>query len=82
MRSYLFIGGAQGGINIPVANDQEAVQLPAGVKDMETYVRDRLSVSDIPITIYRHESLTRMQVLNRVVEHYKAWATNRPGGRR
>ena len=31
---------------------------------------------------YVHESLTPEQALNRLVEHYKAWAVNRPGGRR
>jgi len=33
-------------------------------------------------TIYLHSSLTPEQVLNRLVEHYKAWYVNRPGGRR
>jgi len=32
--------------------------------------------------IYIHESLTPEQALNRLVEHYKAWAVNMPGGRR
>jgi hypothetical protein len=56
--------------------------MPVGVTDSETYVRESLSVGDASITIYRHESLTPEQVLNRLVEHYKAWAVNRPGGRR
>jgi hypothetical protein len=53
-----------------------------GVTDSEIYARESLSVGDASITIYRHESLTPEQVLNRLVEHYKAWAVNRPGGRR
>jgi hypothetical protein len=29
-----------------------------------------------------HESLTPTEALSRLVEHYKAWCVNRPGGRR
>ena len=41
-----------------------------------------LSLGGVPIVAYVHESLTPEQALNRLVEHYKAWAVNRPGGRR
>ncbi len=41
-----------------------------------------LSVGDASIYIYRHESLTPEQVLNLLIESYKAWAVNQPGGRR
>jgi hypothetical protein len=40
-----------------------------------------LSVGNISVVIFRHESLTSVQVLSRFVEHYRAWAVNRPGGR-
>jgi hypothetical protein len=50
--------------------------------DKETYTRSTLSVGDVSITIYIHESLTPEQALNRLVEHYKAWCVNMPGGRR
>jgi len=81
MQSYLFIGGKRDNLNVPVPPDLESVQLPAGVTGKETYIRETLAVGDVFITIYRHESLTSVQVLNRLVEHYKAWAVNRPGGR-
>ncbi len=78
MKNYLFIGGIQDGVNARVAPDQEVIHVPVGAKNSETYIRDRLSVGDSFISIYRHESLTSRQALNRVVEHYKAWSTYRP----
>ena len=60
----------------------ESERLQVGVTDKETYTRSTLSVGDVSITIYIHESLTREQVLKRLVESYKAWAVNQPGGRR
>ena len=41
-----------------------------------------LSVGDVSTTIYLHKSLTPEQALKRLVESYKAWCVNRPGGRR
>jgi hypothetical protein len=82
MRSYLFIGGGKDGLRIPLADEPGAIQLPAGATKKETYVREKLSVGDASIYIYRHESLTPEQVLNLLIESYKAWAVNRPGGRR
>jgi hypothetical protein len=82
MQSYLFIGGAYDGLSFPVTDDADFVQWPVGVTNSGVYARESLSVGDASITIYRHESLTPEQVLNRLVEHYKAWAVNRPGGRR
>ena len=81
MQSYLFIGGRQDGRTNPLQPGQESVEMPMGITDKETYLRDTLSVGDVYITIYRHESLTSEQVLNRVVEYYKAWAMNKPGAR-
>ena len=70
MQSYLFICGAQDGLSSPVADDVEFVQWPVGVTDSEVYARESLSVGDAFIDIFRHESLTPEQVLNRLVEHY------------
>jgi hypothetical protein len=35
----------------------------------------------VSIMIYIQESMTPEQTLNRLVEHYRAWCVNRPGGR-
>lgn len=48
----------------------------------DLYIRDSLSVGDTSITFYRHEDLTPEQVLNKLIDHYKAWAVNRLGSRR
>jgi len=81
MQNYLFIGGNQDGLDIPVQPDLESMQPPAGVTGKETYYRERLTVWDVAVTIYRHESLTASQILDTLISHYKAWAVNRPGGR-
>jgi len=81
MQSYLFIGGNQDSLNVPVPPDQDTVELPAGVTGKDTCILETLAVGDVFIAIYRHESLTSVQVLNRLVEHYKAWAVIQPGGR-
>ena len=52
----------------PCKKEAEKVkQLPSGVTRLETYVRDTLSVGDVVITIYRHDSLTSQQVLKRLI---------------
>ena len=81
MQTYLFIGGDKDGLSIPAPSGVETVQLPLGVTGRETYTRSTLSVSDVTNIIYIHESLTPEQALNRLVEHYRAWAVNQPGGR-
>ena len=81
MQTYLFIGGNQDSLNIALADTPKSIQLPAGVTEKETYVRDGLIVGDGAVVIYRHESLTSQEVLNRLIEYYKAWAVNMPGGR-
>jgi hypothetical protein len=70
------------GLNIPVADNMDAIELPAGVTSSEGYIRNFLSFGRASVAVYRHESLTSKQALDRLVEHYKAWAVNRPGGRR
>jgi hypothetical protein len=82
MENYLHIGGNWDGINVPATDESKSVQLPVGVTAEETYIRKTLSICDVSITIYIHESLTPEQALNRLVEHYKAWCVNMPGGRR
>jgi len=81
MQSYFFIGGAHDGLIFPAADDADFVQWPVGVTDSEVYARESLSVGDAFIDIFRHESLTPEQVLSLLVEHYKAWAEDQPGGR-
>ena len=76
MPNYLHIGGANDGLTIPVVDGAETA---AG---FDLYIRDSLIVSDVSITFYRHESLTSEEVLNRLIEYYKAWCVNMPGGRR
>ena len=76
MQSYLFIGGGQDSINVPVADDQDVIQLPKDVTGKDNYFRETLSVGDASITIYRHDSLTSEQVLARIVVHYEAWAAH------
>jgi hypothetical protein len=81
MQTYLFFGGNQDCLNIPLTPDVDVVQLPASVTGKDNYLAAKLAVDDVSITVYRHESLTPEQVLNRLIEHYKAGTKNRPGGR-
>jgi hypothetical protein len=74
MPNYLHIGGANDGLTILVVDNAETFP------GFDLYIRDSLSVGDESITIYRHESLTRGEALNRLVEYYKAWCLKRPGG--
>ena len=81
MQSYLLVGGHWDGLSISAPDEPKSVQLPVGVTDNETHIRDTLTVGDMSITFYRHESLTPEQVLDQIVTYYKAWAVNRPGSR-
>jgi hypothetical protein len=71
MQSYLFIGGAYDGLSSPVADDADFVQWPGGATGTDVYAREALSVGDAFIDIFRHESLTLEQVLERLIERYK-----------
>jgi len=42
----------------------------------------RLTEETPYIDIFRHESLTPAQILDRMVHYYKAWCVNSPDGRR
>jgi hypothetical protein len=75
------IGTGKDGLNIPVADNMDAIELPAGVTSSEGYIRNSLSVGRASVAVYRHESLTSKQVLDRLVEHYRPWSANRPGSR-
>ena len=81
MQYYLHVGGGKDGMSYPAADDAETVQWPVAVTDRETYIRSTLSVGVVSVAIYLHSSLTPEQALIRLVEHYKAWRVNRPGGR-
>jgi len=82
MENYLHIGGGKDGLSYPAPDDAETTQCPVAVTDKETYARSTLSLGDMSIVVYVHESLTVEQALDRLVAHYKAWAVKRPGGRR
>jgi len=81
VESYLFIGGSRDCLYIPVASDVGVLQLWTDIAGIENYIRETLSVGDVSITVYRHESLTPQHVLDLFVSHYKSCAVNRPGGR-
>jgi hypothetical protein len=80
----LFIGGGDNGLTHPMPDDgAESLQWPVGVSGRrEIYNRLALSLGDASIVLYVHESLPPEQALNNLVEYYKAWCVNRPGGRR
>jgi hypothetical protein len=83
MENFLFIGGRQDGLNIPLGDDVEFVQMADGAKGRDTYIRDTLVIGiDTSITFYRHEKLTPEEVLDLLAKHYKAWCLNRSGGPR
>jgi len=81
-QAYPLIGGAHDGLDFPAPDDAESIQIPVGVTDKETYVREKLTVGGASITIYRYESLAPEHVLHLLVGHYKAWCVNRSGSRR
>jgi hypothetical protein len=66
---------------MPVVDGLDTLRLPVSVTDRETYIRSTLTVGHASVAIYKHESLTPEQALNRLVEYYKAWCVNRPGWR-
>jgi len=81
MQGYLHIGGNEYGLTHPVPNDAETIQWRVGITGKETYHRETLSLGDVSVAIYIHESLTLAQAVAQLFEHYKAWAVNQPGGR-
>jgi hypothetical protein len=64
--SYLCIGGNRDGLDWPAHAAEDTIQIPVGVTDKETYRRSTLSVGDVSITVYVHESLTPEQALSRL----------------
>ena len=82
MQSYPCIGGNHDGLNYPAYADAETIQWSLGLTSRDTYIREMLILGDAAITVYVHESLTPEEVLNLLVEHYRAWRVNQPGGRR
>jgi len=81
MQGCLCVGGIHDGLKYPAHADAETIYLSVGVIGREEYNRSALSVGDVSVTVYLHKSLTPEQALKRLVEHYKAWAVNQPGGR-
>ena len=80
MENFLFIGGHQDGLNIPLADDVESIQLGDGATGRETYIRDTLALGALAsFTFYRHEELTPEEVIDLLVKHYQAWCVNMPG---
>ena len=80
MQDYLFIGGSQDGLNALVTPDQKTVQLQMGDTDSETYVRDSLALGDVFVTVYRLESLSAEDALDRLILGFKSWVATRRGG--
>jgi len=78
----LFIGGNDDGLTNPAPDDAETPHWPSGIASRELYNRATLSLGDVSVAVYVHESLTLEQALNLLVDYYKAWCLNRPGGRR
>jgi hypothetical protein len=80
MQSYLFIGGDQDGLNIPVADEVESIQLPVDAAGGETYIRDTLAIGAYAsFTFYRHKELQPDEVIDLLAKHFKEWAMNQPG---
>jgi len=82
MQSYLLIGGSHDSLNYPAHADAETIFLPVGLTGRDEYNRSTLAVGDVSTVVYLHKSLTPQQALNLLIESYKAWCVNRPGGRR
>jgi hypothetical protein len=82
MQHYLHISGGKDGLSYPAVDDAETEEWPVAITDEETYTRSTLSVGDVSTYIFIRKSLTPEQTFNRIIEHYKAWAVNMPGGRR
>ena len=82
MEPYLHIGGNEDGLTHPVPNGAKTVEWRVGVTGKEPYIRSTLSPGAVSVVVYIHESLTPEQALSLLVDYYKAWCVNRPGGRR
>jgi len=82
MQGYLCVGGIHDGLKYPAHADAETIYLSVGVIGREEYIRATLALGGAAIRVYLHKSLTPQQALNKLVERYKAWCVNRPGGRR
>jgi len=59
MQSYLHIGGGKDGLSFPATDDAETLEWQVGITNKETYNRLTLSLGDVSITVYIHESLTQ-----------------------
>src|SRR5262249_34019857 len=80
IQNFLFIGGSHDGLNVTVAPDQKTVQLQVDDTHSETYVRDSLALGDVFVTVYRLESLSAEDALDRLIPGFESWVANRHGG--
>jgi len=80
MQLCLHIGGDKDSLSYPVADGTETVTWSLGFTGRETYNRSTLALGDVAITVYIHESLTPEQALARLIDYYRAWCVNKPGG--
>ena len=80
MENFLFIGGHWDGLEIPLEEDVEFIQLADGDTGRETYIRDTFAVGALAsFTFYRHEELQPDEVIDLLAKHFKEWAVNQPG---
>ena len=66
--------------NLPVAPDLETIQLRMDDTYSEVYIRDLLAWGDVFVIVYRLESMSAEDALDRLILGFKAWAANRRGG--
>jgi hypothetical protein len=70
MESYLCVGGNHDGLNYPAsAATPERLQMQVGITGKEVYKSMTLSLGDVSVTVYIHESLAPAQALNLLVEY-------------
>src|SRR5262249_53762143 len=80
MENFLFIGGHQDGLNIPLTDDVESIQLADGATGRETYIRDTLALGPLSsFTFNRNEKLTTEEFTDLLDKHYQAGCVNSPG---
>jgi hypothetical protein len=70
MESYLCVGGNHDGLNyLASAATPERLQMQVGITGKEVYKSMTLSLGDVSVTVYIHESLAPAQALNLLVEY-------------
>ena len=59
MQHYLHIGADIDSLSYPAPGEPETVEWPVRIIDKETYHRSTLTLGDVSITVYIHESLAQ-----------------------